>query len=619
MPTFTPVMTTDGVNIWALADDGIYFINSRTGEKTLYYDVPTNSGLSATIKSLAIINTNLYIIIGQNTNDVDPGLYKVSKLPLPGLSVGSSLLDCIEYVTTSETPVQMTASLDGTTLYYVTEGGGLYVYNGFNLHQNIGSTSAGTTSSLAASGGTLFIQPGFGFNSALLTRNFASNNPTLIDTGIVIEGKNIAYGMSGNLYTIFVNDTQPHGLIVYDASYNISIISLSEGEAACAVASNGGDVFVIDNAGNVYSIESMISPTTATLLVPPQLTTANSAADIVTALESYSPAEIINVAVSAGLSNTILLAFAERAATNGTAIFSSYAGTSFAGMTATISATAAASLYTKLDISGDAATKDIFISVPNAGVLTPGPPGINTSLAIDDTVNATYTFAGYPNHTLSIASGVQTFTSPSGSKVLSQGATFTLTNASGSVTYPVLSLDLTYGAGTSTSSSPVCFLGDAPVKTPSGYRRMDSLKVGDRVSTPTGTAVIQNIHCQEYTAGPSANPYVIPKGRFGATQELLISPRHKVAVNGRMVEARDLGLQQRDVGQLTYYNLGLKGANMIVAGVTVESLASLARVTISRAMFNKILTSRYGGRMTPEIAAACHINGDSVSVPILRH
>jgi hypothetical protein len=35
-------------------------------------------------------------------------------------------------------------------------------------------------------------------------------------------------------------------------------------------------------------------------------------------------------------------------------------------------------------------------------------------------------------------------------------------------------------------------------------------------------------------------------------------------------------------------------------------------------MFNLILTSRYGGRMTPEIAAACHFNGDSVSVPIMR-
>ena len=172
---------------------------------------------------------------------------------------------------------------------------------------------------------------------------------------------------------------------------------------------------------------------------------------------------------------------------------------------------------------------------------------------------------------------------------------------------------------TTTTAAPVCFLGDAPVKTPSGYRRMDSLKVGDRVSTPTGTAVIQNIHCQEYTAGLSANPYVIPKGRFGATQELLISPRHKVSVKGRMVEARDLGLQQRDVGPLTYYNLGLKGANMIVAGVTVESLASLTRIIISRAEFNRIVAAQHGGRITPEIAAACRFLQDgTVSVPALR-
>ena len=171
-----------------------------------------------------------------------------------------------------------------------------------------------------------------------------------------------------------------------------------------------------------------------------------------------------------------------------------------------------------------------------------------------------------------------------------------------------------------TSAPPICFFGDAPVKTPNGYRRIDSLKVGDRVSTPTGTAVIRHIHCQDYAAGPSANPYVIPKGRFGATQDLLISPRHKVAVNGRMVEARDLGLtQKQETGILTYYNLGLdRWANMIVAGVLVESLAPIARMTISRAEFNQILAAKYGGRMTPEIAAACHFDGDRVSVPILR-
>jgi hypothetical protein len=57
---------------------------------------------------------------------------------------------------------------------------------------------------------------------------------------------------------------------------------------------------------------------------------------------------------------------------------------------------------------------------------------------------------------------------------------------------------------------------------------------------------------------------------------------------------------------------------MIVAGVLVESLAPIARMTISRAEFNQILAAKYGGRMTPEIAAACHFDGDRVSVPILR-
>ena len=373
-------------------------------------------------------------------------------------------------------------------------------------------------------------------------------------------------------------------------------------------------------SGSSSVVTTTRTTTTTTTRPPPTLTTNSTVTNVLAALESYSASEVLSAAISTNVSKaSIMLAFAQRAATNGTSIFSAYAGTSFIGESVTISAARAAALYSSLGITGDNATKDIRISVPNAGVITLGSAIINTSLAIDDTVDATYTFAGYPNHTLSIAAGVQTFTSPSGSTVLSQGVTFTLTNErGGSVTYPVLHLDITFGKGVSVQP-PVCFLGNAPVKTPSGYRRMDSLKVGDRVSTPTGTAVIQNIHCQDYAAGPSANPYVIPKGQFGATQELLISPRHKVAVNGHMVEARDLGLQQRDVGPLTYYNLGLKGANMIVAGVTVESLASMTRVTISRDMFNQVLASRYGGRMTPEIAAACHFLQDgTVSVPSFK-
>jgi hypothetical protein len=626
--------------------------------------------------------------------------------------------------------------------------------------------------------------------------------------------------------------------------------------------------YMITSDNSIYLVDT-VDPDVMNIIltqmypVPPLLefTATSSAADVLTNIQEYPPASVISRAEAAGVPTAaILLAFAQYAAANGTAIFSAYTGTVYDGTSALIPAADAAGLYAGLNITGDDAAKDIYISVPNAGVLTLSPStDINTSLAIDDTADATYTFDGYPGYTLTISSSVQTFHTPTSSAVLSRGSIITLTNTSGTVTYPVLDLDLTLGAnippttttttaaptttiaptttvapttaatsqfngtsaatlfmgpdsslsddiiaakaasipdaqiivqaliratttdstiiysilseyfvGTSASipanvarnfykifpingvslttveksysidvcipaqdntitinttssnnvllpldlsidasypvvfspgettysitvadgiqtlmngssvvgtagdmiammrlvdtiinpvtttqppttttttmppttttttmppttttttttqspepPAPICFFGDAPVKTPHGYRRMDSLKIGDRVSTPTGTAVIRHIHCQDYAAGPHSNPYVIPKGRYGATQDLLISPRHRVQANGQMVEARDLGLQQEArSGTLTYYNLGLpRWANMIVAGVTVESLAPLSRVTISRAEFDAILASRYGGRMTPEIRANCQFDGDRVSVPIRR-
>jgi hypothetical protein len=352
-----------------------------------------------------------------------------------------------------------------------------------------------------------------------------------------------------------------------------------------------------------------------TATAPLIFTSTSTVEDLYFALESYDHTEVLTAALSGGVSDAvILLTFAEYAATNGTAIFSTYIG-AYEGANATISAANAASLYTKLNITGADAAKDLHISVPDDGLLTFGPTTMNTSLAIDDTVDATYTFFGYNGHTLTVTGGVQTFTSPSGSTVLSQGSSITFTKGSSTVTYPVLHMDLTLGAGV-LGGPPVCFFGDAPVKTPSGYRRIDSLKVGDRVSTPTGSAVIEVIHCQNYAAGPSANPYVIPKGRFGATQELLISPRHRVSVGGQMVEARYLGLKQKEVGTLTYYNLGLEGwADMIVAGVLVESLAPIRRITISREEFKRTMEKQ--GRITPEIAAS-HFYANHVCMPILR-
>jgi hypothetical protein len=141
-----------------------------------------------------------------------------------------------------------------------------------------------------------------------------------------------------------------------------------------------------------------------------------------------------------------------------------------------------------------------------------------------------------------------------------------------------------------------CFLGNAPVLTPAGWARIDSLSVGDLVRTADGRDVaIQRVKHQRIEAPSAAiNPYVIPAGVWGATENLPISPRHCVAVPGRgMVEARELGLKQMPMrAAFDYFNLELpEWDNMVVAGVEVESLAPKKRVVMSMAELGRLVAA----------------------------
>lgn len=177
----------------------------------------------------------------------------------------------------------------------------------------------------------------------------------------------------------------------------------------------------------------------------------------------------------------------------------------------------------------------------------------------------------------------------------------------------------------SSGGGAICFFGNAPVLTPAGYRRMDSLRAGDKVATPGGReAAIEAVKIMRCAAGPETNPYVIPKGEFGATKKLLISPRHRVATAKGMVEAQHLGLAQEErTGTLTYYNLALPGwANMIVAGVEVESLAPVERITVPFATFKALLEKNYGSA-TPAVREmirnTCRfLENGMVECPVMR-
>ena len=120
------------------------------------------------------------------------------------------------------------------------------------------------------------------------------------------------------------------------------------------------------------------------------------------------------------------------------------------------------------------------------------------------------------------------------------------------------------------------------------------------METADGRAVaVKHVSVMACQPGADTNPYVIPRGRFGATEDLKISPNHKVAAgNGRMVEAKNLGLKQVKMsGLITYYNLELPNWStdrLVVAGVEVESLAPVRRKAIPLAEFNAMIARKFG-------------------------
>jgi hypothetical protein len=401
-------------------------------------------------------------------------------------------------------------------------------------------------------------------------------------------------------------------LDIFNAAATITTISVND--LVSAVASTGAAITDVA-ASAVWAGLPVANVVSATLTASP-----SSVSSIVNSVLGTSQTAqgrtVLEEKVAAGI-----LGFAH--SSNSTAVFSGLVGSELDGSSISIPANVAATTYatyTPAALANMDSTLPLVFNVPdstNEHAISLSSVA-NNKTAIDLTSSRIFPISGFPGYSfITVGDGVSLrFNSPSGPPIILSAATLPQSLSFG--THFVTIVDMDLGA-TPVSGTPVCFFGSAPVKTPTGYRRIDKLRVGDRVSTPNGTTVIRHIHCQDYAAGPSSNPYVIPAGRFGATQRLLISPRHRVAVGGQMVEARYLGLEQETrTGMLTYYNLSLSGSNMIVAGVEVESLMPLARVTISRAEFDHILATKYGGRLTPEIRAACHFLADGVSVPVAR-
>ncbi len=173
-------------------------------------------------------------------------------------------------------------------------------------------------------------------------------------------------------------------------------------------------------------------------------------------------------------------------------------------------------------------------------------------------------------------------------------------------------------------TNPVCFLADAPVLTPVGYKPINSIKEGDLVQTHDGRAVaVKRVFTKVYEPSAAANPYVIPKGMFGALRALPISPNHEIMTDKGMQKAKGLGLKRMKMTEsFTYYNLELEDwvhDNLVVAGVVCESLAPAKRILMTRAEFMEFVKARYGPSSAARLRSVCFTGPDGrVSLPALR-
>ena len=374
-------------------------------------------------------------------------------------------------------------------------------------------------------------------------------------------------------------------------------------------------------AQNSYGVAASEILNVRTLKTPPlttPYTVVKAQQSLVSAADPVSAAAAIQDVLSANVAPATVAAAA--LAVGSPVMFTALVNNpNFVGTTVSVPAFAATILYNSfghVDTLDTTLPLNINFPAADGSVVAPAANS-NSKLAIDLTVDTYVPFTGATGYGIHVVGGVQYFVTPTTTGTLinvGDVLTFT-TDVGASLSFTVADLDIVFIPYKSPPSI-ICFLGSAPVLTPTGYRRIDRIQVGDIVKTPTGTAVVEAVKTQLCEPSAESNPYVIPEGVFGANRKLLISPRHKVSVSGHMFEARQLGLEQEvQVKPFTYYNIQISNAaNMIVAGVEVESLKPLVRITVSREAFERMLP-KYGG-LTREVKAKCYFLPDgSVSVP----
>jgi len=169
-------------------------------------------------------------------------------------------------------------------------------------------------------------------------------------------------------------------------------------------------------------------------------------------------------------------------------------------------------------------------------------------------------------------------------------STYTLATSDGNLTFTGLTVgdEFMFGqfGASGTQITVACYRRGTRIRTEQGEQTIESLYIGDRVMTRSGTArPIRWIGRRRYSGVEVAsNPRVLPiricagaLGEDSPRRDLWVSPEHAMWIKGQLIPARDLTngssiYQERSVAEVTYYHLEFDTHDVIYAeGAPSES------------------------------------------------
>ncbi|MEO1550958.1 MAG: Hint domain-containing protein [Pseudomonadota bacterium] len=162
------------------------------------------------------------------------------------------------------------------------------------------------------------------------------------------------------------------------------------------------------------------------------------------------------------------------------------------------------------------------------GIIQAGPPG--TPFADRDTVNGSRITAVFNGDTVTldgnVITGATIYTADGGRYFTPTDGTFLQDGTVSDVSFVVSNTSLSVN-----DLLPVCFTAGTLIETPQGPRPVEDLAVGELVLVCDGPAQpLVWVGRRRLPALGRAAPILIPKGAFGASADLIVSPWHRILV-----------------------------------------------------------------------------------------